>query len=266
VADQDCATPINTNVAHPARIYDYYLGGKDNFPADRAAAQQALAATPSVREMARENRAFLRRAVRYLVREAGIRQFLDIGTGLPTQGNVHEIAQATAPDARVVYVDNDPIVVAHSSALLTADNTTVVRADLREPDVILGDPEVREVIDFDQPVAILLVAILHFIQDEQDPAGVVARLRHAMSAGSYLVISHGTTDLPNAQPEVAAKVVRAYQRTTSPVVLRTRAQIERFFDGLELVDPGLVQIQFWRPDGASAKVSGGIYGGVGRKP
>jgi len=270
VVDEDWTTQINTNVAHPARMYDYYLGGKDNFPADRAAAEQALAASPSTRDMARENRAFLRRAVRFLVREAGIRQILDIGTGLPTQGNVHEVAQVIAPDTRVVYVDNDPIVVAHSSALLAADNTAVVQADLRQPDVILGNPEVREVIDFEQPVAVLLLAILHFIQDEQDPAGIVARLRDAMAAGSYLAISHGTTDVPNARPEaaakeVAAKVVRAYQRTTTPVVLRTRAQIEQLFDGLELVDPGLVQIQCWRPDGSIPNVSGGIYGGVGRK-
>ncbi len=256
---------INTDVAHPARMYDYYLGGKDNFPADREAADQALAASPAVRDMARQNRAFLQRVVRFLARDAGIRQFIDIGAGLPTQGNVHEIAQAITPDARVVYVDNDPIVVVHSDALLAGHNTTAIKADLREPNVILEHPEVREVIDLDQPVAVLLVAVLHFLQDADDPVGVVARLRDAMAAGSYLAISHGTSDLPRAQPQVAAKVLRAYQRTSAPVVLRSRAQIERFFDGFELVDPGLVQIQGWRPDGPVPDVAGGIYGGVARK-
>jgi SAM-dependent methyltransferase len=259
-------TNINTDVAHPARMYDYYLGGKDNFPADREAAEQALAASPAVRDMARQNRAFLQRVVRFLAREAGIRQFLDIGTGLPTQGNVHEIAQAIAPDARVVYVDNDPIVVVHSDALLAGHNTTAMQADLREPDAILERPEVREAIDFDQPVAILVVAVLHFIQDAEDPVGIVARLRNAMAPGSYLAISHGTTDLPKADPKVAARVVSAYRRTSAPVVLRTCAQIERFLDGFELVDPGLVQIQCWRPDGPIGNVPGGIYGAVGRRP
>jgi hypothetical protein len=265
VAAEGWTAGINTDVAHPARMYDYYLGGKDNFPADREAAEQALAAAPAVREMARQNRAFLQRVVRFLAGEAGIRQFLDIGTGLPTQGNVHEIAQATMPDARVVYVDNDPIVVVHSDALLAGHNTTAIQADLREPDAILDHPEVREVIDFDQPVAVLLVAVLHFIGDAEDPAGLVARLRDAMAVGSYLAISHGSSDLPRPEPKMAANVVRAYQRTSTPVVLRSHAQIERFFDGFELVGPGLLQIQHWRPDGPVPNVPGGIYGGVGRK-
>src|SRR6266498_1582061 len=191
VAAERWTAEINTDVAHPARMYDYYLGGKDNFPADREAADQALAASPAVRDMARQNRAFLQRVVRFLARDAGIRQFIDIGAGLPTQGNVHEIAQAITPDARVVYVDNDPIVVVHSDALLAGHNTTAIKADLREPNVILEHPEVREVIDLDQPVAVLLVAVLHFLQDADDPVGVVARLRDAMAAGSYLAISHG---------------------------------------------------------------------------
>jgi SAM-dependent methyltransferase len=265
VIDQGWTDEINTWVAHPARMYDYYLGGKDNFRADRETAELALAATPSVREMARENRAFLRRAVRYLAGEAGIRQFLDIGTGLPTQGNVHEVAQSVAPEARVVYVDNDPIVLAHSRALLDAPNTEVVLGDLRDPGGILEDPAVGKLIDFDHPMAILLVAVLHFIADRDDPDGITAKLRKAMAPGSYLVISHGTADVRQARPRVADEVVRAYQRSIAPVTLRPREEIEGFFGDFELVEPGLEQIQRWRPDGPVAAVSGGIYGGIGRK-
>jgi S-adenosyl methyltransferase len=263
--DDSWSDEINTFVAHPARIYDYYLGGKDNFRADRETAEAALAATSSVRDMARQNRAFLQRAVRFLAAEAGIRQFLDIGTGLPTQGNVHEIAQAVAPEARVVYVDNDPIVLAHSRALLAAPNTTVVLGDLREPGAILEHPDVHKLIDFAQPVAVLLVAVLHFIQDSDDPGAIVATLRDAIAPGSYLTISHGTTDVQQAQPDVAAKVVRAYQRSSAPVALRSRVEIEGFFGDFEPVEPGFEQIHRWRPNGPIAAVSGGIYGGVGRK-
>src|SRR5262245_18350297 len=256
---------INTRVAHPARVYDYFLGGKDNFRADRETAELALAATPSVREMARQNRAFLRRAVHFLAGQAGIRQFLDIGTGLPTQGNVHEVAQEVAPESRVVYVDNDPIVHALSRALLGAPNTAFLLGDLREPGSILEAPEVGKLIDFERPVAILLVAVLHFIQDREDPGAIVATLRDAVAPGSYLTISHGSADVSQPEPEVAAKVVRAYQRSAVPVALRSRAEIEGFFGDFELLDPGLEQIQRWRPDGPVAAVSGGIYGGVGRK-
>ena len=263
--DEGWTGEINTYVAHPARIYDYYLGGKDNFRADRETAELALAATPSVRDMARQNRAFLQRAVRYLAREAGIRQFLDIGTGLPTQSNVHEIAQSIAPDTRVVYVDNDPIVLTHSRALLDAPRTTVVLGDLREPAAILEHPDVHELIDFDRPMAVLLVAVLHFIKDADDPGEITAKLRKAMAPGSHLVISHGTTDVRQARPEVADKVVRAYQRSTAPVTLRSRQEIEGFFGDFELVEPGLEQVQWWRPDGPVPTVSGGIFGGVGRK-
>ena len=175
----DWTTKINTSVPNPARIYDYLLGGKDNFPADREVAEQLLAIAPVAHDVVEDNRAFLRRAVRVLTREAGIRQFIDLGSGLPTQGNVHEIVQAIAPDARVVYVDNDAMVVTHGRALLAGDNTVAIQADLREPEVILGHPEVRELIDFDQPVALLLMAILHFIPDEQDPWGIVARFRRS---------------------------------------------------------------------------------------
>jgi hypothetical protein len=259
-------------VPNPARIYDYLLGGKDNYPADREVAEQVVAVAPVTREVVRDNRAFLRRAVGFLTEEAGVRQFIDLGSGLPTHGNVHEIAQAIAPDARVVYVDNDAMVVTHSRALLADDNTITVQADLREPDAILGHPEVRKLIDFDRPVALLLLAILHFVPNDQDPHGIVARFRDLLPAGSYLALSHSTTDVPvrpdmtpAAMAEMGTKVQRLYQMTTTLIVPRTRTQVERFFDGFDLVDPGLVEIQRWRPDRQSSLLPGGFYGGVGRK-
>jgi hypothetical protein len=271
VAD-DWTTRINTGVPNPARIYDYFLGGKDNFPADREVADQVLAIAPVARDVVEDNRAFLRRVVRHLAGEAGIRQFIDLGSGLPTRGNVHEIAQEVAPDARVVYVDNDAMVVTHSRALLAGDNTVAIQADLREPEAIVGHPEVRELIDFEQPIALLLMAILHFIPDDEDPYGIVARFRDAMAAGSHLAVSHGTRDIParpdmspEAMAEMGAKVERLYQLTTSSLVTRTRAQVERFFDGFDLVEPGVVEIQLWRPDGSDPLLPGGFYGGVGRR-
>ncbi len=268
----DWTAKINTGVPNPARIYDYLLGGKDNFPADREVADQVLAIAPVARAIVEDNRAFLRRAVRTLAGEAGIRQFIDLGSGLPTRGNVHEIAQATAPDARVVYVDNDAMVAAHSRALLAGDNTVAIQADLREPETILDHPEVRELIDFGQPVALLLMAILHFVPDDQDPFGIVARFRDALPAGSHLAISHGTRDIPRrpdlspeAMAEMGAKVEQLYQLTTASLVTRTWAEVERFFDGLELLEPGVVEIQRWRPDGRSSLLPGGFYGGVARK-
>jgi hypothetical protein len=271
VAD-DWTTKINTGVPNPARIYDYFLGGKDNFPADRDVGDQVVAIAPVARDIVEDNRAFLRRAVRMLAGEAGIRQFIDLGSGLPTQGNVHEIAQAVAPDARVVYVDNDAMVVTHSRALLAGDNTVAIEADLRDPDSVMGHPEVRELIDFDQPIALLLMAILHFLPDEEDPFGIVARFRDTLPAGSHLAISHGTRDIParpdmspEAMAEMGAKVERLYQLTTTSLVTRSRAQVERFFDGFDLVDPGLVEIQLWRPDESGSLLPGGFYGGVGRK-
>jgi hypothetical protein len=268
----DRTTKINTGVPNPARIYDYFLGGKDNFPADREVADQLLAIAPVARDVVEDNRAFLRRVVRFLTGEAGIRQFIDLGSGLPTQGNVHEIAQAISPDARVVYVDNDAMVVTHSRALLAGDNTVAIQADLREPDDVLGHPEVQELIDFKQPIALLLMAILHFIPDDEDPVGIVARFRDALPTGSYLAISHGSRDIP-ARPdmsaeemaEMGAKVEQLYQLTTASLLTRTRAQVERFFDGLELVEPGLVEIQLWRPDEQGSILPGGFYGGVACK-
>ena len=269
---EDWTTRINTSVPNPARIYDYLLGGKDNYPADRDVAEQVVAIAPVTRDVVRDNRAFLRRVVRFLTQEAGIRQFIDLGSGLPTHGNVHEVAQAIAPDARVVYVDNDAMVVTHSRALLADDKTLAIQANLREPDAILGHPEVRGLIDFDQPIALLLVAILHFIPDDQDPLGIVGRFRDALPTGSHLAISHSTRDVPvrpdmsaAEMAEMGARVERLYQLTTAALVTRTRAQVEPFFDGFDLLDPGLVEIQLWRPDDQSSMLPGGFYGGVGRK-
>jgi hypothetical protein len=270
VAD-DGTTSINTGVPNPARIYDYFLGGKDNFPADREVADQILAIAPVARDVVEDNREFLRRAVEALA-DVGIRQFIDLGSGLPTQGNVHEIAQAAAPGSRVVYVDSDPMVVAHSRALLAGDNTVAIEGDLRQPDKLLEHPEVRELIDFGRPVALLLLAILHFVPDDEDPFGIVARYADALPAGSHLAISHGTRDIPERpdlspeeMAEMGAKVEQLYQLTTASLVTRTRAEVERFFDGLELLAPGVVEIQRWRPEGRTSLLPGGFYGGVARK-
>lgn len=230
-----------------ARMYDYFLGGSHNFAVDREAAQAMIAAVPESPLVAQANRAFLRRAVRFLV-EAGVRQFLDIGSGLPTQENVHEVAQRAAPGSRVIYVDNDPIVLAHARALL-ADNplTTVVQADLREPETILGHPEVKARIDFTQPVGLLLLAILHFIPDEERPAEIVARLRAPLAPGSYLAISHGHRG--EVTQDVEDQVRSAYGRTgAGDIIPRGAAEVTAFFAGTELVGPGLVQVADWRAD------------------
>jgi SAM-dependent methyltransferase len=258
---------IDTSRPHPARMYDFYLGGKDNYPVDREAAAAVLRAVPEVRAIARANRAFLQRAVRFLAAEAGIGQFLDIGTGIPAAGNVHEVAQRAAPGARVVYVDNDPIVHVHASALLTGEGDTgIVLADLREPETILAHPQVRAMIDFTEPAALLLVAIVHFLTNSEDPAAVIGVLRDGLAPGSFVVLSHGTSDFH--PPATVGLAAAAYERATAPLVLRSRAQVVRFFEGLELVEPGLVQVPLWRPDGNPPrdlrKIA--IYGGVGRKP
>ncbi len=207
-----------------ARAYDYLLGGKDSYAADREAVRQILRTWPEVRDMARANRAFMQRAVRFLAGEAGIRQFIDIGTGIPSAGKVHEVAGQVAPGARVVYVDNDPIVHVHASALLTgSDITAIVLADLRDPGAILAHPTLRELIDFSQPVGLLLVAILHFIAEGEDPAGIVATLRDALPSGSNLTLSHGTADFH--PPGVAGEAATAYEHATAPLVLRTFEQV-----------------------------------------
>ncbi len=256
---------IDTTVPTTARMYDFWLGGHDNFAADRAAALKVSEAAPEAQLMAVENRKFLRRAVRYLVADAGITQFLDIGTGLPTQGNVHQVAQDINLDARVVYVDNDPMVLAHSRALKTGGNTVVIEADLRDPRAILDHPGARKLIDFSQPLAVLLVAVLHFISDDDDPQAIVAAIRDALPAGSYLVLSHVSGDI---RRESAANAAIHYKKVASGASLRGREEILRFLAGLELIDPGLVQVPHWRPDEPEPADAGKVWilGGVGRKP
>ncbi len=263
---------IDTSKAHPARMYDYLLGGKDNFEADRAAIAELMKAVPNARIGARENRAFLGRAVRYLAAEAGIRQFLDIGTGLPTANNVHEVAQAVAPDSRVVYVDNDPIVLAHARALLTSDpagRTAYIQADLHDPDAILSDPAVRATLDYGQPVALMLMAVLHFFPDDANPASIVSTLVNALPPGSYLVASHVTADF--IDPARAASGVQAVQRAGVPFRARTDEEfVQLAFAGLELMPPGLVPVSEWRAETAAgilpAPAEVGYYGAVARKP
>ena len=236
---------VNASVPNVARIYDYLLGGKDNYSADREAAAELIRLIPDALTACYHNRRFLQRAVRFLAGEAGIRQFIDIGTGLPTQGNVHEVAQSLEPGARVLYVDNDPVVVAHAQALL-ADNSTVIaiNRDLRYPDQILGHPALQALINFDEPVAILLVAVLHFIQAGDGPYEIVEKLKAAMPPGSYLVLSHITAD--QVPPQVEKQAQRVYDRTNAPVSARSRAEIERFFDGMAIIEPGVVDVCAWR--------------------
>ncbi|MCK9921991.1 SAM-dependent methyltransferase [Frankia sp. AgPm24] len=264
--------PVNlhTDQPHSARMYDYLLGGKDNFPPDRDAAEQALAGFPYLRIATRQNRAFMTRAVRYLAAEAGIRQFLDIGTGIPTSPNLHETVQAVAPDARVVYADNDPIVLTHARALLTgtaAGRTACLDADLRDVESILAAPELRDTLDLTRPVSLSLIAILHFVPDSDDPYRLVARLVDALPAGSHLTISHGTGDFAPAVRDQAASAYRARGVSAAP---RDHAAFVRFFDGLELLDPGVTVAHRWRPDDqvpaglTDAQVS--CYVAVARKP
>jgi SAM-dependent methyltransferase len=253
--------------AHPARVYDCLCGGKDHFAADRQAADQVRRAAPWAVEGARANRAFLTRAVTHLAR-TGLRQFLDIGSGLPTAGNVHQIAQRITPDARVVYVDCDPFVLAHSRALLAGRNTIAVAGDARDPQAILTDPDVRAHLDLDQPVAVLFVALLHFLLPEDDPGGVVATVREALAPGSHLVISHAA-DLPDAQqPPGRAEATRAaaevYQQLTAPLTVRTPCEIQALFAGFDLIDPGLVCVNQWRPTRSRPSRPVPVLGGVAR--
>jgi len=259
------AAEIDTTVAHPARVYDYWLGGSSNFPADREAAERVLAATPGLRSRVRANRAFLVRAVRYLAAEAGIRQFLDIGTGIPAANNTHEVAQAVAPDARIVYADNDPIVLAHATSLLAGSPegaTQYIDGDLRDASVILR--AAAGTLDFTRPAALMLVGILHLIQDSEDPYRIVASLMDALPPGSYLVISHPASDINASQAEAQR---RYNERVSTPQTLRTRDEVARFFEGLDLVPPGIVYVHAWRPDPGDVPPEGGVsaYGGVARK-
>ncbi|WP_308205592.1 SAM-dependent methyltransferase [Frankia sp. AiPs1] len=259
---------LKMDIPHSARVYDYFLGGKDNFPADRAAAEQIISVFPDVQNTTQQNRAFMLRATRYLAGEVGVRQFLDIGTGIPTSPNLHEVAQGLAPDSRVVYVDNDPIVLVHARALLTSSpegRTAYVDADFHDPARILSSAEIRETFDLDQPVVLSLIGMLHFIPDEGDPHGLVRTLKDALPSGSYLSLTHGTADFAPAEAESAAEI---YRQQGIPTRLRSRDEVLSFFDGFDLVDPGLVNVLRWRADGTTDGLSDaqvGTYGGVARK-
>ena len=240
--------PEGVDVTRPsiARIYDYLLFGKDNFAADRAAAERLMESRLEPRRLALANRGFLRRAVRFLARR-GISQFLDLGSGLPTSPSVHEVARDLIPDARVVYVDHDPIVVAHNDALLaTRDGVITIRADVRDPDAVLGNEALGACLDFSRPVAVLLLSVLHFISPEEDASGIIARFRERMAPGSHLAVSIGTSD--GADPKMLAEATATYARARMPFTLRTRAEIMDLFGGFDLVEPGLVSLPEWRPD------------------
>jgi len=257
---------IDTSVAHSARVHDYWLGGKDNFAVDRAAGDTVMASYPGIVMSVRANRAFLARAVRFLATEAGIRQFLDIGTGIPAASNVHEVAQSVASSSRVVYVDYDPVVLLHAQALLTSSPQGAIDyidADLRDPQTILH--RAAQTLDFSRPVAVLLISILHLIADHDDPYGIVRQLMAAVPTGSYLTLSQAASDIDAEQTAEAAR--RYDQLARETFRQRSRAEVLRFFDGLELVEPGLVAVPRWRPASElEARAKSAIWGGVGRKP
>ncbi|NWF24755.1 SAM-dependent methyltransferase [Streptomyces sp. PKU-EA00015] len=239
---------IDISVPSVSRIYDFYLGGSHNFEADREAARKAMRFMPGLPKIMQANRAFMRRAVNYAVGE-GISQFLDIGSGIPTFGNVHEVARAADPEARVVYVDHDAVAVAHSRTILAGDERSgVVCADLRKPGQILDSPEVTGLLDLERPVALLLVAVLHFLEDEDDPYAAVAELRDALAPGSLLIITHASYEGIPVAEDVAGGAVAVYEEIRNPLVMRTREEIAAFFEGYDMVEPGLVAMPHWRPD------------------
>jgi SAM-dependent methyltransferase len=247
-------------------VYDFYLGGSHNLEVDRRMAREAIELWPDLPAIMQTNRAFMRRAVRYVAAQ-GITQFLDIGSGIPTVGNVHEAAQQANPEARVVYVDNDPVAVAHSRAILGGDErTAVVQADLRRPEALFDQPAVTATLKLDQPVAVLMVAVLHFVADSDDPGGAVARIGATLAPGSYLVLSHASAE---GRPDQAGSHRQLYRRTPTPMTMRGRTEIEKLFDGFQLVEPGLVWLPLWRPDDPAEaekqpeRTTG--YAGVGRK-
>jgi hypothetical protein len=264
--NEDRLSRFDTGVPHPARVYDVWLGGKDNFAADRAAAEMGQRVFPSVTRSVKANREFLARVVEFLAAESGIRQFLDIGTGLPSANNTHEVAQRIAPDARVVYVDNDPIVLRHAQALLTSTTpgvTAYIDADLRDPAKILA--EAAKTLDFTKPVAVMLLAVLHFVSDDHDPQNIVDTLMDAVPAGSYLVLSHTARDI---MPEQMETFVQAMNKDLAePAVHRSREEVAGFFGGLELIEPGLVTISAWRPSPVTETAGPTVlWCGVARKP
>lgn len=262
---------LHINRAHSARMYNYYLRGKDNYEADRKAAQAVIEVFPGIFTCAQENRDFMHRATRVLAADHGITQWLDIGTGIPARPNLHEVAQTVVPHARIAYVDHDPIVLAHARALLSSTpegHTAYVQADVREPESILADEHLREALDLTKPVALSLNALLHFIPDAQDPYGIVRRLLDALPSGSALAVSHCT---PEFNPEAWNGITEIYTRSGTPVQFRTKSEVAAFFDGLDLIDPGIVVGQRWRPDAATlgraatdADVS--LWTGVAIKP
>ncbi|MFL6117538.1 MAG: SAM-dependent methyltransferase [Catenulispora sp.] len=261
--------PAGIDIDRPsaARAYDYVLGGIHNFEVDRQLARRLTEATPDLAQHARANRAFLQRATRYLV-GAGVRQFLDLGSGIPTNGNLHEVAQSAAPDSRVVYVDIDPVAVAHSRQILAdVEHCAIVEEDLRRMPAILEHEDVRRLIDFDRPVAVLLLALLHAIPDTDEPYKVLAGLRDRLAPGSYLVISHSTGE---RRPDEARKMEELSKKSPTALHMRSREEIGLFFEGYELVEPGLTWVSQWRPDpaagGGAAEQSDMLLGGVGRKP
>ncbi|MGW6575822.1 SAM-dependent methyltransferase [Streptomyces sp. NPDC054945] len=265
---------IDISVPSVSRIYDYYLGGSHNFEVDRQTARRAMEFMPGLPKIMQANRAFMRRAVRHAVAE-GVTQFLDIGSGIPTFGNVHEIAQAASPQARVVYVDHDPVAVAHSRAVLTGDDhSDIVAADLRKPKEILAAPEVGRLLDLERPVALLLVAVLHFLEETDDPYAAVAELRDALAPGSLLILTHASYEGIPLTQETAAGTVGVYRDMRNPLVMRTQDQISGFFEGFEMLEPGLVSMPDWRPDRPDDGEDGETpedpyafsgFGGVGRK-
>ncbi|MFD1147230.1 SAM-dependent methyltransferase [Saccharothrix hoggarensis] len=256
---------VDTGLPSAARLYDYLLGGGHNFAADRVLAEKFLRAQPNARTIARLNRAFLRRAVLHLV-DAGVRQFLDLGSGIPTVGNVHEIAQKAAPESRVVYVDYEDVAVAHSQMILADDDqSTILQEDMTDPDAVLAGVHATGLIDFSEPLGVLTVGVFHFVPPERDPAGVVAAYRDAAAPGSYLALSQFTSDL---QPEEMAGIVAVMKNSANPMFPRTHAEITGLFEGFDLVEPGVVPLPLWRPeDGAVDEDAdkAGIFAGVGRK-
>jgi hypothetical protein len=252
---------VNPEIPNAARMYDYHLGGSHNFAADRAAAERTSAVMPWAVEVVRGNRNFLRRAVRFCQQE-GVDQFLDLGSGIPTVGNVHEVARLGNPTARVAYVDNEPVTVASSEALLTGDPlSTITAVDMRDPDAVFAAPGVRDLLDLSRPVALLTVAVLHFVPDEDDPAGLVKTYRSRLVRGSFHVLSHVT---PDHDPEMAAAATGTYKNTANPVSPRTRAEVAAMFDGTELVEPGLVDATEWRPEDTIGHEHKGSWAGVAR--
>ncbi|WP_232660606.1 SAM-dependent methyltransferase [Pseudonocardia sp. TRM90224] len=262
MTDLSALSQVDPDRPNAARMYDYYLGGSHNFAADRAAAELAIAAAPWIRKATHDNRAFLSRAVRYCIGE-GVDQFLDLGSGIPTVGNVHEVAQAMEPDARVAYVDNEPVTVASAQALLGGlANCTITAADVRDPDAVFNAPGVRDLLDLSRPVALLTIAVLHFVSDEEDPLALVADYRSRLVPGSIHVLSHGTSEF---DPDIAAGTEGIYRNTANPVHMRSVAAITALLDGTELVEPGIVDASMWRADeGQIPPERRGLVVGVGR--